>query len=384
VKKTRRLASRWKADSDAARAAAVDLLNLDPREWRFYLETHPGCCTAAILDEIHRAADATDLPVRLHELTSLGLEIASRMDDASNHPAVLGRARGRAWRYEAGALEALSRYPDALAACNRAAEFLRTVPALADEEAKVRYIRGTVLTRMGGRDNFARALAEVRAAAQAFGEYADVHMYVKVRLLEGYVLYKSERQSETLELWRNLIAHARAMRDEQTLAALYSNVGAELRKQGDLDRATWYLKAALRLFPRAGMTSQSPRVRLSLARIRAARGDYAKALAELWRVRSEFLELRILTDAEEVLLDIAELLIVLGRHTEARAVCVGLPEKFRNAGMSERELEAVAYLKECAEAGLLEEADVVHVRLFLRDLPQDPARRFTRRRRAAS
>jgi tetratricopeptide (TPR) repeat protein len=375
-----RLKVKWRSELAAARETVATLLNLDPREWRSHIAEHAAARTIAVIDLVLESAEAIKhLPVRMHELTTLATEVTRQLDEAGQHRISLQRARGRAWRYHAVALEGLTRYRDALDACDAADCELGEAPTLADEAATVAYVRGMVLARMGELD---RALAQIHHASRMYEVYGDKQRYVKARVVEGYVLYKAQRNKETLELWTSLIGDARAISDFETLASLHLNVGDELRNQRDFERATWHIRTSLGMFTKLKMTSEIPRARLSLARVKVLRADYEGALPDLWKVCGEFTNLRMHMAAANVRLEIVEILLILGRAEEAHELCLDLPAIYLEAGITENALQAGAHLRECAELRVLHEADIQHVRLFLQDLPQNPTKAFVPLRRA--
>jgi tetratricopeptide (TPR) repeat protein len=271
-------------------------------------------------------------------------------------------------------LEGLGRYRDALQCCERAETILVPLIAADHELAIVRYMHATLLARIEELDT---ALAMIKDVERVFGMYGDTKRYIRAKTLHGYLLHRAGRTDETLALWTSLIEQARAVGDLKTVASLYCNVGEELRLKGDISRATWYLRMALKMFADHQMFSDLPRPRLTLAHIQVQKGDLHGALPSLWRVFDEFTALGMRMAAANVQLEIVEILLAVGDLGEAKRLCRDLPELYLEGGLIKNAQLAGTYLRECAERDDMNVKDVQHVRLYLQDLPQNPTRPFT-------
>jgi tetratricopeptide (TPR) repeat protein len=371
----RRLREKWASDAVAAKEIAARLLNMVPRDWRAYVAAHREEMTTAVIDLILEAAEAIDLPIRMHELTSLATEVVAHLDDAQDHRVSIARTSARAWRHHASALEGLTRYDDALAACSMAEQCASKVAALCEDRAAIAYTRAIIHVRL---KQFESALPQIRYAAGIYRDLGDQQRFVKTRTVEGGLLYESGQNDEALEVWTSLIADARELNEKDTLAFLHLNIGTELRGRGDFDRAVWHLRSALRMFVKLKMTAQVPRARLSLARIKLLQADYGRALPELWKVYQEFANLGMHLAAANRLVEIGETLLRLHRVEDAYEVCTQLLEMASETRLPAGAFDAVKFLRQCADLGDLQLTDLQHVGLFLSDLPQNPLSAFVR------
>ncbi|MCU1348045.1 MAG: hypothetical protein JWO56_1075 [Acidobacteria bacterium] len=361
--------------AEAARAEVAELLRIEPRFWREHIAAHPEVVSFGLVTVLLDSADSIKhLPVRMHELTSLAIEIVEAGDFAKSEPIAERWAAGRAWRFHAVALDGLTRYGSALEACKRAEDVLASLVASDHELAIVHYMKATLLGRLGELDT---ALSLIKDAARVFAGYGDKKMFVKARTVECFILQRAKRIEETLALCTSLISDAREIGDLETVASLYCNIGDDLRLKGEFSRATWYLRQSLTMFQRRGMLSDVPRPRIALAHMRAQQGDLRGALSAFWTVHEEFTNLRMLVAAANVQLLIIEILLGLGEVREAKSLCVDLPDLYIANGFSQNAQIAGAYLRECAQLDEVRVPDVQHVRLYLQDLPQDPTRPFT-------
>ena len=371
------VAQRLRDDRAAAAERVNRLLDMDPSGWRPAVAVDISYRTVAVVEGILASVQKTrHLTWRCFELTKLATEIADVIDDS--WPALMrAQVASEAWAEHALALLSLGRYMDVEVAAHRAYEYTQAYPTLAIETALAQYIEGTAVLRQGRHDE---ALELALTSGTTFLEFGDKQRYVKARLLEGYALYDAKRFQESGELWSSLIADAQAIGDRSILAYLYNNIGNSLRNVGKLARARWYLGHALTLFVELGnpYAREVPRVRLSIARVMLQNGQLSQALAEMEETRSLFARLEMASGVAAAELDICEILIVMERIDEAHVICSRLPAAFRELGMQRNELEAAAFLKECADEKRLRVSQVQYVREYMRDLPQNPGRPFMR------
>jgi hypothetical protein len=73
-------------------------------------------------------------------------------------------------------------------------------------------------------------------------------------------------------------------------------------------------------------------------------------------------------------LQLAETLLIVKRHDEVPHICRALLDRFTRAGMNERALTALAFLRETVASGHVTPLHVRHVHDFLRDVPDDRER----------
>jgi tetratricopeptide (TPR) repeat protein len=237
-------------------------------------------------------------------------------------------------------------------------------------------VRAHALIRLGRADE---GYAAASRASRVFAEFGDRKRLATARLTEAYALHEAGRREEALVLWFALLRDARSRKDAEMRAYVYNNIGTEFSDRGEYAKATTYLERALRYFVTHNLLEEIPRTRLALAVMRASQGDLSGAIPALWRVHREFMDLRMFNAATGVELRIVEYLLELGRTTEAETLCRRLPAAFGEEGFLASARSAASHLAECARRNVLEVADVRHVRLFLKDLPQDPRRAFTPR-----
>jgi len=371
------VAHRLRTDRATAAECVNRLLNMDPAGWRPAVAEDAAYRTIAVVEGILTSVQKTrHLTWRCFELTKLATEIADVIDDS--WPMLMrAQVASEAWAEHGLALLSLGRYPDAEKAARQAYECTSGYPTLAIEAALAHYIEGSAMLRQGRHDEASKLAL---TSAQTFHEFGDKQHYVKARLLEGYALYDAKRFEESGELWTSLIADAETLGDKALRAILYNNVGNALRNAGKLDRARWYLTMALTLLSQLGpeYAPEIPRIHMNIARLTMQKGQLPAALAAMQEARQLFASMQMASGVAAAELDIVELFVVMDRAAEAEQLCSGLPAVFRELGMTANALEAAAFLKECAVQKQLRVPHVHHVREYLRDLPQNPARPFVR------
>jgi tetratricopeptide (TPR) repeat protein len=372
--------SRVAASIRADRATAADrvnrLLDMDPKTWRSAIAADASLRTAAVVEGILAAVNkTTHLTARCLELTALATEIASSVE-SDLPPILLAQIRGEAWREHAWALVNRGWYPSAEDAARCSLDYIQSYPTLATDAALAEYVLATAMFRRGAS---AEAAELAEKAARTFLDWGDMRRFVKARLLQGIGLFKAKRFAESVALWESLIQEV-STTDRATLAYLYNNIGGALRDLQDYERATWYLQQAMGIFEELGdqYATEVPRVRMAVARLLYQRARFDEALAEHHRARGAFAALQMGAGVAAVDLEIVEILLVTGRVAEAARLCRDLPRVFRNYGMEGNELEAGAFLMECAAMERLTVQNVVHVREYLRDLPAHPHLRFVK------
>lgn len=362
-----------------ARAAAVTLVNglldTDPAKWRALIHGNQAYRTIGVVEGLLACAAKTQhLAWRCFELTTLACEVADLIED-SWPPLLVRQIRSEAWREHAWSLLSLGRYPKAEEAARHARALVEDSPTLAIERALADYVLASVFQRL--EDN-AQALTLARSAAIIFADFGDKQRYVKARLFEGVSLYNAKRFHESTQLWSTLIEEARSLNDRVTLAYLYNNMGAAFGQLNQRERAVWYLGHAAVLYEELGIRTELPRVKLALARVELQRGRFDHALAGFYEARHGFAAVHNGAGVASSELEIVEVLIVTGRLREAKELCADLPAVFQEFGLTQNALTAAAYLREVAAQDVLAVPHVEHVREYLRDLPQNPGREFTR------
>jgi tetratricopeptide (TPR) repeat protein len=306
-------------------------------------------------------------------LAEAAATIADLLDEGRYPGSTVEKLRGDAWREKAYALHYTGRYADALAAVDHAERLFATVPFAEHELARVALIRALILR---GFDRVTESIDLCRRSAPVFMKYGDVRRGRYARWIEAMMLHKIGRTREALEIWTELEREFAMAGESATsdLADTLHNIAMSHADLGDYERSSEYALSAVHLYQVLGIVSGQVRSRAILAQIQMARGDWSGALQTLTRVRQEFDAMSMEGEANQAALEIAEVLLVLGRTNEVVNLCRELLERFERSGLAHtwRAVTALSYLQEAAMRGTATPAKVRHVREYIRRLPSEP------------
>jgi tetratricopeptide (TPR) repeat protein len=206
--------------------------------------------------------------------------------------------------------------------------------------------------------------------------YGDVRRGRYARWIEAMMLHKSGRAREALEIWSDLEREFATAGESAKLdlADTLHNIAMCDLDLGDYDASSEYAKSAAELFGALKVESGQVRSRLILAQCQMGRAAWDVALPMLTRVRAEFDALSMEGESNQVALEIAEVLLVLGRSGEVVSLCRELLERFQRSGLAHtwRAVTALGYLQEAAMRGAATPAKVRHVRDYIKRLPSEP------------
>lgn len=130
--------------------------------------------------------------------------------------------------------------------------------------------------------------------------------------------------------------------DPDDLACIDFNLGVNLCHMQRFDEAASFAASALKMAEAAKQRMRILRCRWLQARVITGQGDHLVALSIYRNLSDEFAELGMTYDLALVTLELAGLLLLLGRTEECQSLTTGLPEYFEAQGIHQ---EAVAALK---------------------------------------
>jgi tetratricopeptide (TPR) repeat protein len=208
-----------------------------------------------------------------------------------------------------------------------------------------------------------------------FGSFGDQRRLTQAALLKGMIHQRRGHLQAARATYEEVLA-ARPDEDLHTIAATYQNLGRVCADLGDSPAAATALRRARDLFLGLEMPSEVTRSDWALAKLLLATGSFIKALPMLRRVRTDFLMRQMPTEAGLAALDLAEALIAMNRADEARTIAGQALDEFRTARLNERAIFALAYLRDLLPATSEPARAIQHVRCYLAQLQEEPARLF--------
>lgn len=258
------------------------------------------------------------------------------------------------------------RFDDAMTLFERARVEIEQRSAVPEVElAFWHYARCSAFHNVGRPED---ALAEIRAAVSLYERLEDDNRLGRCRQTEALLLSELGRPEDAIAIERRLLDDPRAAEDAPLHATLLLNYGADLLAAGRLEEARGIYARALDRLRQTGQENLQFRVRAGLARIAEKEGRLHDALAIDVALRPDYRALSI--PWEDVIneLDIADLMLRVGRTSEAAAVCRDLVERSEEADLPREAARALAYLGEAERE--VDRARVGRVRAFIRRVEQ--------------
>ncbi|HXI13233.1 MAG TPA: tetratricopeptide repeat protein [Thermoanaerobaculia bacterium] len=289
------------------------------------------------------------------------------MIEGTRYPrTVIADLRGRALKEEATVLRYLGRYEEGLDLLERSEGFFNQGSAALSDLTSLDYQRACLLFYA---ERIPEAIPIIRRAALAFGQLGDSKRYQQTRSLEAAATLKTGDTRGAIRLWLSLLDVVVLENDLDTLATILTNLGQAYLQLQAFDDAGKYFHQALQLQKELGLQPYLLRSRWGLARILVTKGQWDAGLARLREIAEEFEQVGMMSTAGLVKLEIAELLLAMGKSREVSSICGGLVEEFSASGMATSAITAVAYLQEAASAGNITVAMFKSVREQIEDLP---------------
>ncbi|MDQ3279900.1 MAG: tetratricopeptide repeat protein [Acidobacteriota bacterium] len=195
-------------------------------------------------------------------------------------------------------------------------------------------------------------------------------------MFEAAVLFSCKRFREALVIFEDVMAQAEIESDRVTVARCLQCAADCARELGDLDAARDLYPRALAHFEALDIPSDATCTRWALALTLAASGKVSHAISELYKVRAMFLSLGMNSHAASAAMDIARIKFDAG--DDVRALCAELVPLLTGAGLTQNAVEALAYIREQAQRGVLTKKKIVRARTYFDELARQPLLLFAR------
>lgn len=368
-------AARLQEEREAAGPRIESLLQVEPPFRAAMIEMSPDLWNAGVVQELcQRAYDILEqAPAESVELSRLSISISERLSAGSYAPSTILHLRGRAWKEHGLALRWVNRYDDALHSLDEAEQYFSQTTISEFDLAMVGYVRAQIFFELG---RLSEALEVIEKCAVVFAEFGHRERYLRARLVEGNIRYKSGDIRAARQTWTELLAPVQAVQDLPTLGYLFLNIGNACLELHEADPAGSYLLQAISIFEDLGYKTEAVRGRWAIGRLAATNGHLQEAMRRLRQVQEELEGLEMLGDAGLAALDIVEILLRTEQNSEAVVICRYLVERFTRAGMSSNAVAALSYLREALAAGKATPKLANHVRTYLAELPRQRERLF--------
>ncbi len=357
----------WLSQSVAeAEALLPELLDLPLPKLHLRLSTRPALRTVGVMQCLLDLAEKALGRFRRHayELTAIAVEIVEEVVLPPQEGEIARRLRGQAWKTHARALRGIGRLEAAHEAISAARAAFAGTAANHWYLATTDSIEARILCDLGRR---ADALPLVRRAAEVLLAHDDLEELLKAKMTEALIVYEERGWSAVLDLWLETAPLARA-HDERYVALLMYQMGLFQLRHGMAQSASLSFWFACDDFEGRGMMSEAIAARRAMADAAIQLRRPHVTVSERYMAFGQLLRTGALDDTAVVAMQILELLLPLGRTHEAASFAAKLPAVFEDRGMRAPALQAVAWLRGRADAGVLSVEDAMCVRRYFEDL----------------
>jgi tetratricopeptide (TPR) repeat protein len=240
---------------------------------------------------------------------------------------------------------------EARALLARAQTILAATPAGAIEREHARLQEAYILNEMG---KHGQALGLVQKAAASYAALGDAKGTLEALLAEAAIHFEADDFELAQTVYEKALPLAKSVRNARGCALALGHLGHCAMRLGHTQRALAYFAEALPLYDTLGMSRNRRSILWEMARLAVREDRLADAFRQFASVREDFLRRGMFMSAAFVALDMAELLLEIGRAEGARQWCQELVQTFSSAGMPEYALQALRHLKDAAENDMLD------------------------------
>jgi tetratricopeptide (TPR) repeat protein len=369
-------ARRLQHERESAAEVVQRLLRETPKnEWP-WLARRTELHTNGALEELGKRINALidREPREVLVIAEVASIIADSIADDAYPSVVLAQMRAQAWSDRARALDYLARYDEALAALDRAAEYLKPFATLAHDLATVGYVRATTLQNLNRYDESLRLLSTCR---ETFRDHGDVRRQLICGFAAAMLQFRLHLFEEARATCAPLLATASELNDADSLACVHNLLAFSAMELDDFSSSEQHFNRAIQLFTQLDQPVHVLRAQDGRGRIMIRRGEYDRAIQHLEVVRNDFLAHGLTEEAGISGLGVVESLLALGAAAEAEALARTLVTEFTDASLNARAVAALRVLSEAVAARRASRATVAIIREYIHSLRTDPEREFT-------
>jgi tetratricopeptide (TPR) repeat protein len=284
---------------------------------------------------------------------------------AATAPELVASLQAHALKARANALRHLGEFDAALTDLALAAKLFLKAHYCTSEAGQVEYTRATVLFKM---ERWEEAMAATHQARARFVATGDTRRAVHADLLKAGILFEQGDVNGARDMWLRLLSILADLKDVETLARVWQNLGACEIRRGQAKEARHWLRQAAATFRALGNQTELARTRWNIATYITTFKDREGGIRALQHAQRAFIDLGLYADAGCVGLEIIEVLIdnaapsvALTRYAE------GVAEILVRAGLDVSGAAALDHLRRIARAR--NKRDVLRdIRTALREL----------------
>ncbi|MGZ8867005.1 MAG: hypothetical protein ACXW2P_01580 [Thermoanaerobaculia bacterium] len=360
-------------EEESARKAVAELLEQPRSSWTSAitnrLELHSPSAVSALVTASETALDRD--PSEALALAEVATRIAQMLRSDSRLGDSIPRTIGVAWRQYAYAAFYVGEFPAACDAVSKSQAAFESCSVSDYDLARLSIVRGVILS---AQDRHDEARAEARRAAAVFDAFGDRQRSASARMTEAYSLIEQYRYQDALAILENIEREYSTDIDNRARAMLAMNLGICHAELGPVSEAFDHYSVAAAIFDEIGSAAEAARVRHNVACLLTIQGRLSDAKVRFRSLRTEFRKLGMGNMAVSADLDLAEILLAEKAHDEAEALCAAAVEQFQKTGLSAttQGMIALSYLREAAAQRRATPEAARHVRKFIERLPKEP------------
>lgn len=334
----------------------------------------PQWQTAGFVDELNDAAHALleTSPATAQLVAQYAIVVVTSIPEDAYPQPIVAAKEAAAWKELASAHGFCSEYDAAVRALDAGDLRIASYPALDYDRAVLRYARAALYADM---QRLEEAADLAGRCAVTFAQYQDHRRSGQCLGLKGAIEQRRGFLAEACATYERAIAVLKQTDDLHSRACLYNNLGRARTDLGELAAAVAALNDALALFRELRSTVEIAKVTWNLGRVLLQSGKAENARVVLAAARASFQALGMREEVGLTGLELAEAYIALNQRMEALAVVERTLSEFREAGLTERALTALAYVRDLIPTPHASAA-LRHVRAFLEGVRRDPLRAF--------
>jgi len=311
--------ARVREDRETAPARVEELLALAPRERQAALRSGAGYANPAVCDRLIEASFQAgfDDPARAVALAELAIELADRVDPAAYGRALALDVKARAWAYLGNARRLGSDLRGAQEALDLAQSLSNEGSGDPLEQARILDLRASLAADRG---RFEEAIELLDMVIDIYGEIREPHRLGRALLGKGVVVGHQGDPATAATLIRRSLPLLDRESEPRLLLWASHNLAWFIDEAGRPEEAAAELESFAHLYDEFPDAAAHTR-RLWLAgRIAAGLGRAEEAEAALREVQRRFAAEGDAYDAAVVTMDLAALLLELGRNREVAAL----------------------------------------------------------------
>ena len=362
------------AAEDEIAQAAVSRLSGQPRSsWPTMIADTPELQTPWAVQALVSASEsAIDRdPAEALAIAELATRATLLLRTEAHAKDTISRAIGAAWRQHAYASFFVGEYPTASESVSKARRAFESCTISDYDLARVSIVLGLILA---AQERHEEARAEARHARAVFEAFGDRSRAASAMVAEAFSFIYQLRHQEALQILKAVEQDYSAEIDNAARANVALNLGICYAELGRGAEAFDQYSMAAAIYDKIGSLSEAARVRHNVACLLALQGRLSDAKARFRSLRMEYRRLGMASGAVTADLDLAELLLAEKEHEEAELLCAAAVEQFREIGLSAttQGLTALTFLREAAAQRRATPQAARHVRKYIERLPDEP------------